>query len=117
MFKNIKKNNCSINKELFIEVYISRLCDTSILPCIYINYLFNDLAIRLLTELGMPWLVVEGVKWVNSWRSSSNWATWCVFVVGGGLGGNGGGDRLCMDKDLRDGRGGGTSPLQLLKGE
>lgn len=54
MFKNIKKNNCSINEELFIEVYISRLCDTSILPCIYINYLFNDLAIRLLTELGMP---------------------------------------------------------------
>lgn len=82
-----------------------------------INYVFNDLAIRLLTELGMPWLVVEGVKWVNRWRSSSNWATWCVFVVGGGLGGNGGGDRLCMDKDLRDGRGGGTSPLLLLKGE
>lgn len=100
--------------ELLLEVY-TVLCDTFSVPCIYINYLFNDLVIRLLTELGMPWLVVEGVKWVNRWHSSSNWATLCVFV-GGGLGGNGGGDRLCMDKDLRDGRGGGTSPLLLLKG-
>jgi len=37
-------------------------------------------------------------------------------VAGGGLGGKGGGERLCMDKDLRDGSGGGTSvPLPLFE--
>jgi len=35
--------------------------------------------------------------------------------MGEGLGGKGGGERLCMDRDLRDGSGGGTSaPLPLF---
>jgi len=37
-------------------------------------------------------------------------------MADGGLGGKGGGERLCMDKDLRDGSGGGMSaPLPLLE--
>lgn len=37
-----------------------------------------------------------------------------MAVAEGGRGGNGGGDeKLCIEKDFRDGRGGGTS-LQLL---
>lgn len=37
-------------------------------------------------------------------------------MAGGGRGGKGGGERLCMDRDLRDGSGGGMSvPLLLLE--
>lgn len=72
-------------------------------------------AIKLLTELGMPWLVVGGVICDSSCRSS--WTVLCVFEVGGGRGGNGGGERLCMDRDFREGTGGGISQEPLLEGK
>lgn len=39
----------------------------------------------------------------------------CVFDIGEGvgLGGKGGGDRLCTARDLREGNGGGASPPPL----
>ena len=44
--------------------------------------------------------------------SVSDCTTLCE--LGGGRGGKGGGDRLCMDRDLREGSGGGASPPPLL---
>lgn len=45
----------------------------------------------------------------------------CVFDIGEGVGrgGKGGGERLCIERDLREGNGGGASPLaeQLWLGE
>ncbi|KAL0104707.1 hypothetical protein PUN28_016379 [Cardiocondyla obscurior] len=58
---------------------------------------------RIPRTLGHPGVLV------SIGAAISGWTVFCM--AGGGRGGKGGGERLCMDRDLRDGSGGGTSIL------